>query len=107
MGIGFYILALPMYPHINSSPIYKETIATVTAQGQVTLPAEVRKHLDLKKNSKVAFVIEPEGEVKVTTPQYQDIASLRGVAGSLSQPLSWREMKQIAQEDRFKNKYSK
>lgn len=83
-----------------------EIIVSLTRKGQVTLPVEVRKHLGLKKSDKVAFVIEPAGEVHVKPPKYPTIASLRGTAGSLPKPLSWNEMKQLAMEDRFKNKYS-
>lgn len=92
---------------INSIASPKETVAAVTARGQVTLPVEVRKHLGINKSDKVAFVIEPAGEVRVKAPKYPTIASLRGAAGSLSKPLSWKEMKQIAMEDRFNNKNSK
>lgn len=91
---------------VNSITTPKETIATVTAQGQVTLPVEVRKHLGVNKCDKVAFVIEPAGEVRVKAPKYPTIASLRGAAGSLPKPVAWKEMKQIAMEDRFKNKFS-
>lgn len=83
-----------------------EIIVSLTRKGQVTLPVEVRKHLGLKKTDKVAFVIEPAGEVRVKSPKYPTIASLRGAAGSLPKPLTWNDMKQIAMEDRFKNKYS-
>lgn len=92
---------------INSIPSPKETIATVTAQGQVTLPAQVRKHLGVNKSDKVAFVIEPAGEVRVKAPKYPTVASLRGAAGSFPRALAWKEMKRMAMEDRFKLKYSK
>ncbi len=35
----------------------------------------------------------------------RDIASLRGVAGSLDQPLAWQQMQEIAYEDRLKENY--
>ncbi len=70
----------------------KEIISTVTSKGQVTIPAEVRKYLGIKTNDKIAFVIDQKGAVH--------IASLRGAAGSLSKPLSWQQMREIAQEDR-------
>ena len=40
--------------------------ATVTSQGQVTIPADVRRHLGLTKGTKVTFVIE--GEAVGLTP---------------------------------------
>jgi len=42
----------------------KESLATITAKGQVTIPAEIRKALGLKPKDKVAFVFN-QGEVKI------------------------------------------
>lgn len=83
----------------------KEIISTVTSKGQLTIPAEVRRHLGVKVRDKVAFVIENEGEVKVKVPRYKDIDSIVGAAGSLKRPLSWHEMREIAREERVKEKH--
>lgn len=85
----------------------KETVSTISSKGQVTLPVEIRKHLGVEANGKVAFVIELTGNVKVTRVKYPDIQSLRGVAGSLKQPLSFQEMRELAREDRLVKKYGK
>jgi antitoxin PrlF len=83
----------------------KEIISTITSKGQVTIPSEVRKYLGIKTNDKIAFVIDSEGTVRLRVPHYPSIASLRGAAGSLKQPLSWQQMREIAQEDRLRAKY--
>ncbi|HLQ28339.1 MAG TPA: type II toxin-antitoxin system PrlF family antitoxin [Ktedonobacteraceae bacterium] len=83
----------------------KKIIATITSKGRVTIPAEVRQYLGLKTNDKVAFVIESEGEVRLRVPPYRDIASLRGAAGRLNKALNWKQMQEIAHEDRLKAKY--
>ena len=83
----------------------KEIISTVTSKGQLTIPAEIRRHLGVKVRDKVVFVIETEGEVKVRVPRYKDIDSIVGAAGSLKRPLSWHEMREIAREERAKQKY--
>jgi antitoxin PrlF len=83
----------------------KEIISTITSKGQVTIPVEVRNYLGIKTNDKIAFVIDSEGIVRIRVPRYPDIASLRGAAGRLGKPLSWRQMQKIAYEDRFKAKY--
>lgn len=83
----------------------KEIISTVSSKGQVTIPVEVRRKLGVDTNDKVAFVIEATGEVKLTQASYPDIRSLKGVVGSLKEPLSFKEMKQIAYEDRKKFGY--
>jgi hypothetical protein len=38
---------------------------------------------------------------ELRVPRYPNITSLRGAAGSLQKPLAWRQMRQIASEDRF------
>ncbi len=83
----------------------KEIISTITSKGQVTVPAEIRRHLGLKKNDKISFVIEEEGDVRLKAPRYPSVSSLRGAAGSLKNPLSWSKMREIAREDRLKAKY--
>ncbi|MDA8216646.1 MAG: type II toxin-antitoxin system PrlF family antitoxin [Dehalococcoidales bacterium] len=85
----------------------REIISTITSKGQVTIPAEVRRHLGLKKSDKISFVIEGEGEVRLTAPRYPSVASLRGTAGSLKRPLSWSKMREIAREDRLGAKYER
>jgi antitoxin PrlF len=78
----------------------KEIISTITSKGQVTIPAEVRKHLGLNKREKIAFVIDEEGNVHLKTPHYPTVASLRGAAGSLPHPMSWEDIEQVVEEER-------
>jgi antitoxin PrlF len=78
----------------------KEIISTITSKGQVTIPSEVRQRLGVGEHDKIAFVLDDEGEIKLTVPEYPTIQSLRGIAGSLPQPLNWQEVKEIAHEDR-------
>lgn len=83
----------------------KQLVSTVSSQGQVTIPALIRRHLRVDTNDKVAFIVNSSGEVKLTQAAYPDIASLQGAAGSLKKSLSWKKVKQIAREDRLKRKY--
>ncbi|MGI5837942.1 MAG: AbrB/MazE/SpoVT family DNA-binding domain-containing protein [Chloroflexota bacterium] len=82
----------------------KEIVSTISSKGQVTIPAEVRRHLGVDRNDKLSFIIEPDGVVRLRAPRYPDIKSLRGVAGSLEKPISWPEMREIAREDRLLKK---
>ncbi len=77
----------------------KRILMTVTSKGQVTIPVEVRRVLGIKKNQKVAFVIEDEGEVKMQAPRYGDIDSIVGKAGKLPKRLPSEKMRDIAYED--------
>ena len=82
----------------------REVSATITRQGQVTVPAEVRRSLGLSTPAKVVFVLTDDGEVHLRVPRYIDLDSLQGAAGSLPSPLTWEEMRAIAYEDRFKER---
>lgn len=90
---------------LTSEPAIKEILSTITSKGQITIPVEVRRHLKVATREKVAFVLETDGTVRLTAPRYPDIASLRGAAGTLKQPLSWQQVQKIAQEDRLQAKY--
>ena len=83
----------------------KERVATITSKGQVTIPAEIRRYLGLKKNDKIAFVVQPDGTVQLRAPPYPTIASLAGAAGSLKTPMPWKEMIEVAREDALVAKY--
>lgn len=78
-----------------------QMITSISSKGQITIPIKVRKYLGVDTNDKVAFIIESNGNVKVTPAKYPNIKSLSGAAGKLPKPLSWQEMKKIAYEDRF------
>ena len=95
-----------MLQNLTRRQLSKEVISKVTSKGQITLPHEIRKHLGVNYNDKVAFVIEPNGKIQVTLAKYPDIASLSGAAGSLKKSLPWKEMQRIAREDRLKEKYA-
>jgi AbrB family looped-hinge helix DNA binding protein len=84
-----------------------EVLMTVTSKGQVTIPAAVRKHLQIERNQKIALVLESDGTVRLKVPGYTSVASLRGAAGSLGRNLSWQQMRAIAREDNAPNQKSR
>ena len=84
---------------LTQQPPSKVTYSTVSSKGQVTLPADVRKHLGISTHDKIAFVIQPQGTVEVKTPKYPTISSLAGAAGRLKKPLAWKEVERLAHED--------
>ena len=93
------MIALPMKSYLTLDERMKEIVSTITSKGQVTIPAEVRRHLGVGTSDKITFVIGDDGEVQLKAPRYSTIESLRGAAGTLRQPLSWMEMREIARED--------
>ncbi len=52
--------------------------ATITIKGQVTIPKEIRDYLNLDTGSKVDFVIDENGTVKLI-PLNVPIQSLSGI----------------------------
>jgi bifunctional DNA-binding transcriptional regulator/antitoxin component of YhaV-PrlF toxin-antitoxin module len=78
----------------------REVLATITSKGQVTIPVEVRRMLKLTAPGKVAFLLDDEsGEVNLEAPEYPTVESLRGIFGSLPEPLPWETVLEIARED--------
>jgi len=51
---------------------------TTTQKGQVTIPAQVRKVLGLKRGDQVRFIVTKKKEVKVKTAKRFSIMSLYG-----------------------------
>jgi AbrB family looped-hinge helix DNA binding protein len=54
------------------------SIATVTTKGQITIPKEIRDYLKLETGSKVEFVIDENGDVKIV-PLNIPVEALSGV----------------------------
>ena len=62
--------------------IVREIVATLTSKAQVTVPAEVRRHLGLKPGDKLAFAIDGD-QVRLQPARF----TLESVFGSV-EPLS-------------------
>lgn len=76
-------------------------LSTLTTKGQLTVPIAIRRRLGLRDRDRVAFVVDETGRIELRVPRYPTVASLSGAAGSLSRPLTWKQMREIANEDRF------
>ncbi len=84
----------------------QEIVCTISRNGRVIIPAEIRQRLGIELGGKLFFIIESEGvegkeRILLKAPRYPNIASLRGAAGSLIEPLPWNEMSAIAYDDRI------
>jgi AbrB family looped-hinge helix DNA binding protein len=58
---------------------------TVTDTGQITLPDEIRQHLKLVSGSRVEFVIDEDGQVKIF-PLNVAVETLSGILYRPSMP---------------------
>lgn len=87
-----------------------EISATITSKGQITIPAEVRRHLHVDVSDQVIFVIKPDGEVQIKVPKYPKPRSMAGVAATLpasAKGLTPRQMREIAHDDRAEHRRMK
>jgi AbrB family looped-hinge helix DNA binding protein len=65
--------------------------ATVTAKGQVTIPASVRAALGLDTGSRVEFIETGEGQFAIV-PVTASVEALRGLLRKPSKPVSIDDM---------------
>lgn len=75
----------------------RELLATVTAKGQITLPAEVQRRLSLKPHDKVAFAIDTERDEVILRPAP---FPLQAVFGSVNPATRTEEFRAISREAR-------
>ena len=76
----------------------REIWASVTERGQVTIPAEVRRLLGLKKREKVVFAIE-DGTVVLKKPRFT-IETAYASIKPLRTPEDWEERIREAKDER-------
>ena len=68
------------------------SLATISTRGQITIPADVRACLGLKKGDKINFIIVGN-EVKFL-PVTKDISTLKGLIKKPSKAVGVEEMNQ-------------
>ena len=74
----------------------KEHLSVVTRKGQITIPAEIRRALNIKEGDKVAFVMEA-GEVKLSRTG-SIVAATAGALKSDMPALSAEEERRAAEQ---------
>ncbi len=66
-------------------------IATVTAKGQVTLPAEARRRLGITAGTKLEFIVTDDGRLEVI-PRLGSVRRLKGMLPRPERALSLADM---------------
>jgi len=74
----------------------KERLSVVTRKGQITIPAEIRRALDIKEGDKVAFTMEA-GEVKLSRTG-SVVAATAGALKSDMPPLTPEKEREAAEQ---------
>jgi antitoxin PrlF len=74
----------------------KEVHSTVTTKGQVTIPIEIRRLLQVQPHDRIAFVVEDE-QVRLVRSQ-SVVARTAGALKLNKPPLSAEELREVAEE---------
>jgi AbrB family looped-hinge helix DNA binding protein len=65
--------------------------STLTSKGQLTLPKEIREHLDVHEGDRLEFRMDRQGRVWLE-PATQDLMKLRGLLGPVQRARTLEEM---------------
>jgi AbrB family looped-hinge helix DNA binding protein len=76
----------------------REYVTTVTQRGQVTIPADVRRLLNAKPRSKIAFRVE-NSTVRLMPVEFT-VEQVLGSVTPLQQPEDLEELSRIAKEEK-------
>lgn len=74
----------------------KEHVTVLTRKGQITVPADVRRALGLKRGDKIAVLMEGT-EVRLA-PARSVVERTRGAVKTTQPPLSARELREAAEK---------
>jgi AbrB family looped-hinge helix DNA binding protein len=74
----------------------KHLVSTITSKGQVTIPAEIRRLLDVDYHDKIAFIVEGE-QVRVTGIKGV-VERTAGAFKSHEPPLTAEELREVAEQ---------
>ena len=66
-------------------------IATLTSKGQVTLPASIRKRLQLSAGDRLDFLVLEDGHIEVV-PLKEPPSQLKGMLPKPEKPVTLEEM---------------
>jgi AbrB family looped-hinge helix DNA binding protein len=77
----------------------KERLSIVTRKGQITLPAEIRAALGLKRGDKVALTLSDPGTGTVSLKPVRSVAEMTyGAIPARKQPEDFAELRRLFEE---------
>jgi len=78
----------------------KEFLSVVTRKGQITLPAEIRRSLQIKEGDKVAFSLEDSESPHVVVRLVRSVAERTfGIVKPRKRPEDFEELREIFEEE--------
>ncbi len=72
-------------------------ITTLTAKGQVTLPAAARRQLGLRPGTKLEVLVTEDGRLEII-PLSESVRTLKGMVPKPARPLSLADMEKAIAE---------
>lgn len=82
-------------PNTTSNTNNREFVGSVSPKGQITLPLDVRKHFGI---TNTVIIRVDKGEITVSPSNASFLDSFQAIP-ALKKPLSFQEIRQIAQEE--------
>jgi AbrB family looped-hinge helix DNA binding protein len=82
----------------------REYAVTLSSKGQLTLPAEMRRELELERGVRLRLVVRDDGTVELVRPRFARVADLAGLGQERHVPLTPAEMREQAHIERWQLK---
>lgn len=82
----------------------REYAVTLSSKGQLTLPAELRRELDLERGVRLRLILRDDGTLEVAKPRFSRVADLAGLGQQRHVPLDPAEMRERAHVERWQTK---
>jgi AbrB family looped-hinge helix DNA binding protein len=78
-----------------ASGMVKMTLSSkMTSKGQITVPHQIRQHLQIAKGDRIEFMIGSEGKVTLL-PATTDIKALKGMVAKPQKRVTIEDMRQV------------
>jgi len=82
----------------------REYSVVLSSKGQLTLPAHVRRALDLDRGARLRLIYRADGVVELVKPRFARIVDVAGIGRAKSVALSPSEMRDAANLERWRAK---
>jgi bifunctional DNA-binding transcriptional regulator/antitoxin component of YhaV-PrlF toxin-antitoxin module len=82
----------------------REYAVVLSSKGQLTLPAEVRRALDVDRGARLRLICRADGVVELVKPRFSRIAEVAGIGKAKPVDLSPTEMRDAANLERLRAK---
>jgi AbrB family looped-hinge helix DNA binding protein len=85
----------------------REYAVVLSSKGQLTLPADVRRALDLERGARLRLICRADGVVELVKPRFARIAEVAGIGRAKPVALSSSEMRDAANLERLRAKHDR